>query len=110
MQLIKRSFDRAYAGKDDKAIVRSLLGSFFNCTGRAPIKPVYYRYRYWRSAAVVIPLSVGCLWDPELKIGWCGDWCQMSRVEGATPSGMVMAGKILGMNAKIQPNLKGSDE
>ena len=103
-------WSKAYAGKDDKAIVRSLLGSFFNCIGGAPIEPISYRSRYWESAAAVNPLSVGCLWDPELKIGLCGDWCQMSRVEGAALSGMAMAGRILGMNAKIQPNLKDSEQ
>jgi len=34
----------------------------------------------------------------------------MSRVEGAALSGMAMAGKILGVAAKFQPNFQDSAE
>jgi photolyase PhrII len=97
-------------GKDDETAVRSLLVSFFESIGRTFIEPMYQRTCYWRSAAAVKPLSAGCLWDAELKIGVCGDWCQMSRVEGAALSGMAMAGKILGMAAKIQSKFQESAE
>jgi predicted NAD/FAD-dependent oxidoreductase len=98
----------AYNGKDDKAAGRSLLVSFFESIGRTFIEPRYRSTRYWQSAAAANPLNLGCLWDAELNIGLCGDWCQMSRVEGAALSGMAMAGKILGVAAKIQPNFQGS--
>ena len=39
----------------------------------------------------------------QSKIGLCGDWCQMSRLEGASLSGMAMAGRILSMSTEIQP-------
>jgi hypothetical protein len=42
-------------------------------------------------------LDAGCIWDQNLRIGVCGDWCQMSRVEGAILSGMAAAGSVLGM-------------
>ena len=100
----------AYNSKDDKTAVRSLLVSFFESIGRTFIEPKYQSTRYWQSAAAVNPLNVGCLWDSELNIGVCGDWCQMSRVEGAALSGMAMAGRILGAAAKIQPNFQDSAE
>jgi predicted NAD/FAD-dependent oxidoreductase len=96
--------------KDDQTAGRSLLASFFESIGRTFIEPIYQVTRFWRSAAAVNPLDVGCLWDAELNIGVCGDWCQMSRVEGAALSGMAMAGKILGVAAKIQPNFQVSPE
>ena len=99
-----------YNCNDDKTAGRSLLVSFFESIGRTFIEPIYQHTRYWRSAAAVNPLNVGYLWDEELNIGLCGDWCQMSRVEGAALSGMAMAGKILGVAAKIKPNLQVSAE
>ena len=100
----------AYNDKDDETAVRSLLVSFFESIGQTFIEPKYQSTRYWQSAAAVNPLNVGCLWDAELNIGVCGDWCQMSRVEGAALSGMAMAGRILGAAAKIQPNFQDSAE
>ena len=97
-----------YNGKDDKTAVKSLLVSFFESIGRTFIEPIYQSTRYWRSAMAVNPLNAGCLWDTEVNIGLCGDWCQMSRVEGAALSGMAMAGRILGVAAKIQPNFQDS--
>jgi predicted NAD/FAD-dependent oxidoreductase len=99
-----------YNCKDDKAVGRSLLVSFFESIGRTFIEPIYQRTRYWQAAAASNPLNVGCLWDAQLNIGVCGDWCQMSRVEGAALSGMAMVGKILGVTANIQPNVQVSAE
>jgi predicted NAD/FAD-dependent oxidoreductase len=76
-----------------------LILMFFKSMGHRPIDPIFYQTRHWRFAAAVNPLNVGCLWDAASKIGLCGDWCHMSRFEGAAPSGMAMAGRILGMNA-----------
>jgi len=89
-----------HAGKDDAASVRSLIDPFIKSMGHTPVDPIYYQTRYWRFAAAANPLNVGCLWDAASKIGLCGDWCQMSRFEGAALSGMAMAGRILDMNAE----------
>jgi len=43
------------------------------------------------------PLEVGCLWDANFRLGACGDWCQLSRIEGAFLGGMAMAGLVLGL-------------
>ena len=103
-------WSKAYVGKDDQIIVRSLLGPFFKCIGQTFIDPIYQSTRYWKSAVAANPLNVGCLWDADLKIGICGDWCQMSRIEGAALSGMAMAGRILGMNAQTRQILQASEE
>ena len=87
------------AGVDAEASVRSLIDSFFKSIGQTPVDPIFYQTRYWKTAAAANPLNVGCLWDAALKIGLCGDWCQMSRFEGAALSGMAMAGRILNVNS-----------
>ena len=99
---------KAYAVHDDNTIVQSLIDAFFESSGHQPVDPIDYRTRYWRSAAASNPLSVGCLWDSDLKIGLCGDWCQMSRLEGAALSGMAISGRILGMNTGIPSILQDS--
>ncbi|MGD8990516.1 MAG: FAD-dependent oxidoreductase [Desulfobacterales bacterium] len=97
-------WSEANADKDDEQRIPLLVDAFFKSIGYGPIKPIYQRARYWKSAATSNPLDVGCLWDVRLKIGLCGDWCQMSRLEGAALSGMAMAGRILSLNTVAPRN------
>jgi predicted NAD/FAD-dependent oxidoreductase len=53
-----------------------------------------YAHR-WLYALVEHGLEVGCLWDPELRIGACGDWANRARVEGAYLSGTALADRVL---------------
>ena len=79
-----------------------LIDAFFEDIGHSRIEPVYQHSRFWHAAAATHPLNSGCLWDSRLKLGLCGDWCQMSRIEGAALSGMAMAGRILGSNTAVR--------
>ncbi len=99
-------WSNSHAGQDDINVAQSLLGSFFESIGHRRHEPVYQYTRYWKSAAAANPLNVGCLWDAESRIGCCGDWCQMSRLEGAALSGMAMAGRILGIKAGMGDNIQ----
>ena len=97
------------AGVEADAGVRTLMDSFFKSMGQTPVDPIFCQTRYWKTAAAANPLNVGCLWDAALKIGLCGDWCQMSRFEGAVLSGMAMAGRILNMKIGIPHKLRESN-
>ena len=90
-----------HAERSDDEIVNLLVGPLLESLGHPRIEPVYCSTRYWKYAAAANPMNTGCLWDGERKIGLCGDWCQMSRFEGAILSGMSMAGRILGMGAGV---------
>jgi hypothetical protein len=96
-------WSRAHADKQDERRIPLVVDAFFESIGHRRIDPVHQRSSYWESAAAARPLNVGCLWDAQLKIGMCGDWCRMSRVEGAALSGMAMAGRILSLKAGILP-------
>jgi len=50
----------------------------------------------WRYARATKPLPARFLYDADLRIGACGDWCGGDRVEAAWRSGVALAGRILG--------------
>jgi predicted NAD/FAD-dependent oxidoreductase len=72
-----------------------LLDAFWQATGATPRTPSYAASHRWRYAVPVAPLDTRCLFDLDLGIGACGDWCSGPRVEGAFLSGIAMAGGVL---------------
>ena len=58
-------------------------------------QPTYKAAHRWRFALVEETAGKPCLWDNELKLGACGDWCLGPRVECAFDSGMAMAQTII---------------
>jgi photolyase PhrII len=93
-------WSRTHANTSDNEMVQMLIGAFFQSIGEPDIDPIDHATRYWKYAAAESPLDAGCLWDAEIKLGLCGDWCQLSRLEGAALSGMAMAGRILSIKAR----------
>ena len=72
----------------------TLIDEFWRATGTQPAEPIYATAHRWRYAIPPTPLPDECLFDEELKIGACGDWCAGPRVEGAFLSGLALAGSI----------------
>jgi predicted NAD/FAD-dependent oxidoreductase len=48
----------------------------------------------WKFATPIGSYGEGCFWNPELRLGACGDWFTGGRVEGALVSGWSLAEKI----------------
>ncbi|GAA4009191.1 hypothetical protein GCM10022631_21900 [Deinococcus rubellus] len=52
----------------------------------------------WRYATPDQRFSAACGWLPELRLGWCGDWCQSDehgpRLEAALLSGWALAQQV----------------
>lgn len=48
----------------------------------------------WKFATPTGAQAVSCFWNPELRLGACGDWFTGGRVEGALVSGWSLAEKI----------------
>jgi predicted NAD/FAD-dependent oxidoreductase len=80
-----------------EAIREQLLDAFWDATGLAVVPPGDVVAHRWRYALPTEPLPDRCLFDGDLKIGACGDWCAGPRVEGAFLSGAAMAGRVLAL-------------
>ena len=87
----------ANAEKPADMVTHQLTEALFTQMGRKIVRPEFTQAHFWRYAIAENPLKEGFLWDPAKKVGVCGDWCKLSRVEGAFLSGMAIAGRILGM-------------
>lgn len=74
----------------------TMLDAFFASAGIERVEPIASHARLWKAALPVAPLCDGCLYDEQLRIGACGDWCMGARVEGAFLSGLAMADRLLG--------------
>jgi predicted NAD/FAD-dependent oxidoreductase len=83
-------------------VAAALLAAFFQATGQAPVEPLQLDAHRWGNALASTPLTVGCLWDGEARLGVCGDWCHASRVEGAFLSGMAVCGLVLGAASDLE--------
>ena len=75
---------------DDERVKGKLLKGFAEITGirATPAHAVVHR---WRFAQTQKPLGRSFIFDPELGIGLCGDWCLGHRVEDAFISGLELA-------------------
>lgn len=74
-----------------------LLEAFKDAVGGLPVAPVHLDAHRWRFALPVEALPEPCLFDPELALAACGDWCGGPRVEGAFLSGSAAADRILSL-------------
>lgn len=88
-------WSRLHLEDDSSHVTKQLLKAFFQTTGLTPVRPLFAKAHRWRFALVENPLQRGYLWDPDLEIGCCGDWCQSARVEGAFISGKALAEHML---------------
>lgn len=81
--------------EDQDEVLAELLDHFSEITGVHISEAVTMAAHRWRYAKPRQPLTVPCLWKPELSLGVCGDWCDGPRIEGAFLSGAALAGSLL---------------
>ena len=83
---------------DRDGIAEDLLARFAEVAmplhGPLPDAPIRMGHR-WRYAQTTRALGESCLFDPDVGLGVCGDWCLGDRLEHAFRSGRAMAGRIL---------------
>ena len=78
---------------DPEDIKEKLLRAFHEATGTIE-QPIYTAVHRWRYALARTALSCDFLWDPDRRIGACGDWCRGHRIEDAWTSGVALADAI----------------
>ncbi|MFT5525581.1 MAG: renalase [Pirellulaceae bacterium] len=82
--------------EESPAVVEGrLLAAFWQVVGLPPKTEQFSATHRWRFALPPDPLAESCLFEPEMKVGACGDWCAGPRVEGAFLSGISAASRIL---------------
>jgi predicted NAD/FAD-dependent oxidoreductase len=79
-----------HAETPEEEICDILLDELRALTGAATAPQLVAAHR-WRYARATRPLGRPCLWDAELRLGLCGDWCIDARVEAAWISGRALA-------------------
>lgn len=81
--------------EDQAADVTSALISAFARETGITTTPNSARAHRWRYALADKPLGRAFLWDPDLRLGLCGDWCVAGRLEAAYLSGRALGAEIL---------------
>ncbi|MDX1654604.1 MAG: NAD(P)-binding protein [Candidatus Competibacteraceae bacterium] len=89
------SWSEQHLDSPGERVAAELLGAFGKATGLASLAPASRISHRWRYAAPVSPLGEAYLYDSQLGIGACGDWCLAPRIEAAWLSGRALAGRLL---------------
>jgi len=86
---------RDHLEEEPGKVAEALLAAFAAALGSDLPRPAHLAAHRWRYARPTKPLTERCLFDADLGLAACGDWCGGPRVEGAFISGWAAAGRIL---------------
>lgn len=78
------------------AIAVALLEALGAALGRRLPTPMHCASHRWLFARSATPLGVPFLWDPDARVGVCGDWTFGGRIESAFLSGEQLATAMVG--------------
>ncbi len=78
------------------AITAELLEALGAALGCALPPPTHRASHQWRFARSDTPLGHPFLWDPDARLGVCGDWAFGGRIESAFSSGEQLANAMSG--------------
>lgn len=96
------SQDHLEAGR--REVLEHLCRTFRTAIGIKTPNPVFAAAHRWRYARVETPLDEACLFDPDLRIGACGDWCLGGKIESAMESGRALAARIIASSQSMPIN------
>ncbi|MDH4426814.1 MAG: FAD-dependent oxidoreductase [Acidovorax sp.] len=85
-------WSEAHIEDDAAAVTQTLVEAFVALGGPSPAAATAHRWRY---ADTEPPLTIGCWWDDDARLGLCGDWLHGGKVEGAWLSGQAVAARLL---------------
>lgn len=84
-----------YAQYGKHEIRELLYEAFTDAVGGLLEEPEYMDMKHWPDAKTIQVAGKEYLYDADLGIGLCGDWCLGTRLESAFLSGLAMANRIL---------------
>ena len=91
------AWSRSHLEEEPEEVAQALLAALAAAVGRDLPEPDHLAAHRWRYARPTEPLPERCLFDPDLGLAACGDWCGGPRVEGAFLSGCAAAGRVLAL-------------
>ena len=92
-------WSRNHLEADREAVAEDLRHAFRSAVDTGIPKPAFAAAHRWRYARVEVPLGEACLFDADLAIGACGDWCLGGKIEAAFLSGRALAERIVHRHA-----------
>lgn len=90
------SWSEAHIEASPEQVLALLQQAFEQATRLSLPPPLYATAHRWRYDQSPVALGEDCLYDPQARLGVCGDWCLGGRIEGAFLSGAALAGRVLG--------------
>jgi hypothetical protein len=90
-------WSRAHLELEAPEAAEQLFAAFGEASGTQLPTPIHLQAHRWRYALPVEPRPETCLFERDLKLAACGDWCAGPRVEGAFLSGVAAAGRLLSL-------------
>lgn len=83
-------WSQKHSTDEPQRVQSKLLKAFAQVSG-IHAQPAHIQVHLWHHAQTVTPLHRTHLWDAQLQLGACGDWCIGNRIEDAFLSGLDMA-------------------
>ncbi len=87
-------WSRTHLEEPAEQVQQTLIASF-QATMATTAIPNFVASHRWRHAQVEQALGLPCLWDPNARLGYCGDGCMGPRIEAAFDSGAALAQAVL---------------
>ncbi len=83
------AWSREHIEDDPDAVQEQVLAALKETVGPVAVRDA--QAHRWRYSQPKVTFPATHYWNPDLSLGWCGDWCGGPRVEGALESGWALA-------------------
>ena len=100
-------WSRRHVDDSPESVIDALRGAFESLSRSSAPRLVAADAHRWSLARASRPAGRPFFWDPVLRIGVCGDWCQGNSVDAAYRSGTALAARVLESARDGAPNASG---